>query len=227
MAENNEVFDKVLDMLIDEAANIVNEKDGEELKDETKIEFSTEHKEKMKKLFKKAKRDRIGKKLVVYGKRAACVCLVAIVLAGASICSVEAWRAKVLNFFFDEDAPNSDYNFSELGGTHYSDDYISLSYVPWGFEVEKSTITNRGFTLYFINEDSFFIISLKDLDVKSNLDTENAVVEFIDINGYEAICISKEDLNQVIWHNDEYSFYVAGNISKEEIIKIAKYLKKF
>ena len=226
MGNNNEVLDKVLDLLIDEAADVVNRKESEAVKNETSVEFSAEHEEKMKKLFKKAKHDMVGKKILVYAKRAACVCLVAIVLTGVSVCSVEAWRAKLLNFFFDEDAPNSEYNFNELGGTHYNDDYISLSYVPWGFEIEKRAVTSKGINLYLKNENYFFSVSVKDLTVNSNLDTEDAVIEYIDIIGNDAICISKEELNQVIWHNDEYCFYVVGNISKEEIVKISKYLKK-
>lgn len=223
---NNEAFDRALDILIDEAVSIVNDKDGNALTADMDIEFSDEHEAKMKRLFKKKRNERLKSRALIYGKRAACICLVALIVAGTSVFSVEAWRARFLNFFFDEDAPNSEYNFNELGGTYYSDDYISLEYIPWGFEVAKSNETENIIQLLFKNEELYLMVSVSSTGGQGSIDTEDATVSRIGIDNCEAILVEKDDVNQILWQNGDHEFYIAGNISSNEIIKIAKNLKK-
>lgn len=223
---NNELFEKALDLLIEDALDKINEKENAPLSDLPDVEFSQEHETKMQQLFNSLYKKELKNKLLTYGKRAACICLVALVLTSVAVCSVDAWRANFINFFFEEDAPNSDFSFNDAGGTHYSDDNISLNYLPWGFEVKKSAVTSNGIIIYFTNDDLFISVDISKLDGYLNLDTENASIEHGTINGYDAVFMFKDDLNQIIWSDDYNYYYVCGNIPKAEIEKIARNLKK-
>ncbi len=223
---NNEIFEKALDLLIEEAVDKVNEKECAALSDTPDVEFSQEHEAKMQQLFNSLHKKELKNKFLTYGKRVACVCLVALVLTSVAVCSVDAWRANFINFFFDKDAPNSDFNFNNMGGTHYSDDNICLNYLPWGFEVKKSAVTVHSVFLKFEKDELYFLVTVESLYGQGSVDTENALISIVDINGYEAMLIEKDETCQILWHNDELVFYIAGNIKSEEIIKIAKNLKK-
>ena len=223
---NNEAFEEALDLMINAAVKIVHEKESETLAQIEPIQFSSEHENRMKKLFDKINHKRKQSVFMLYSKRIACVLLVLFMLAGVSICSVNAWRTKFLNFFFDKNNPNSDFNYSALEGTHYSDDNISLEYIPWGFEVKKCNVSDESIIVYFEKDALFFEVNINELYLHSNIDTENATVDDIEINGYKGILVIKAGLTQVLWCDDEFTFYVAGNISKEELLKISKNFKK-
>ncbi|MBR5535936.1 MAG: DUF4367 domain-containing protein [Clostridia bacterium] len=220
-----DAFDKALDVLIEEALEIVIEKECEELEAVEKREFSKEHERKMKKLFDKLRRDEWRERAVKYSKRAACICLIGLVLATTSICSVGAWRAWFLNFFFEEDAPNSKFNFNESGGKEYSDGNISLEYVPWGFEATKNTMLEHMIIILFEKDDLYFSVSMYSSNGQGSVDTEDATVSRVDINDCEAILVEKKDANQILWRDEENLFIVVGNINSDEIVKIAKNLK--
>ena len=143
----NDIFDNALNGMINEAANMVAEKD-EEMLDED-ILFSKEHQDKMDKLFKAERRKAAIKKFTKYSKWAACVVLVCVAVLGISLFSVEAWRVRFLNFVLESNQPNTDYNFSETKGTTYSDDYFILGYVPMGFRATHSSVSRKSAEVIF------------------------------------------------------------------------------
>ncbi|MGL5693965.1 MAG: DUF4367 domain-containing protein, partial [Peptostreptococcaceae bacterium] len=66
------------------------------------------------------------------------------------------------------------------------------------------------------------------------IDTEDAIIEFLNINGYEAQYIQKGDFVQLFWNDNNYSYFVDRSFlssditqeDKDELIKIAKSIKK-
>jgi len=58
------------------------------------------------------------------------------------------------------------------------------------------------------------------------LDTENAIVNEIYINGDPGQLIIKEDKIILFWYNQEASFNIIGHVGKDEIITIAESIKK-
>ena len=218
-------FEKALDLMIDDALNQIIENDTTPLPPSEEITFSPRHEEQMEKLFSKLRRDSFINKAVKYGKRAACICLVAFIAAAISIVSVDAWRSKFIRIDYEENAPNSDFFFLD-SPSGYNDEHISLAYLPQGVELVKEIVSEKVFILHFAKDDLYLQISISDLNMQFNTDTENATVEQITIQGYDAIGIYKADLNQVIWSDNEKAFHVAGNLPREEIEKIAKGCKK-
>ena len=102
MKNINETIDRAFDAMIDEAAAIVNQEEGEKLViPDIDVEFSQEHKKKMEKLFRKERQKYLLSIAEVYAGRAACVILVIAAVMSLAVFSVEAWRTKFMNFVFD------------------------------------------------------------------------------------------------------------------------------
>lgn len=226
MSNYNDAFNKAIDELLDEAAHITVEKDSGELEMPTdNISFSDEHEVKMQRLFKSERRKIAAKKFRKYAVRAACIFLAIIVFSGVTIFSVSAWRVRFLNFMFNKDAPNTDYNFTDEKPAPQMDDRLKLNYIPKGFLLEDSFNGQRSITLSFIRGEDYFCVSSDELDANFNIDTENAAMEKTKINDFDAIYISNQNANSLIWYDDDRAYTITGNISKDEIFKIAKGLK--
>ena len=64
-------------------------------------------------------------------------------------------------------------------------------------------------------------------DFNKNYNTENAVIENIYINGYDATAfLDNRGYYTLIWNNGEYVFELSSNIGKDELISIAKSVQK-
>ena len=68
---NNKTLDKILDDIIEKAAIIAAENLGKNMPEPEKVEFSKEHEEKMRKIFKKERNKLFFKKISKYSKRVA------------------------------------------------------------------------------------------------------------------------------------------------------------
>lgn len=228
MKEDNKTADKIFDILIEEAAVIADEHIGEKIIiPKEKVEFSKEHEEKMRKLFKAEKSKIFYKRVLKHSVRAAGFILILLAVSIASIFSVSAWRVKFLNFVFDSEKPNTDFQFGDMKGSNYSDDELMFGYIPEGFELVKSSSNESSIYLKFENKDLYFSFSLKNIESKIGIDTENGKIEKLTINGYEAVYSENKNINALIWSNGEFAFTIIGDIPKEDIIKIAENFKKY
>ncbi len=225
MGENKKL-NQILDEIIDDAANAAAEDIGNQMKNpQEEIEFSERHEKIMQQLFQKERKKARKKKWISYTKRAACFLLALVVISGITIFSVDAWRVKFLNFVLEGGEPNSNYNFNE-GGNAYSDGEITLGYLPEGFELVENVSSRENISLTFAKGDWYFTFKVSSIDINSSIDTEDGNTERITINGNEAIFTTNPNINAVIWHDDKYSYRVLGNITKEELIQIAKNVEK-
>ena len=223
MNKQNDLFEKAFEMMLEESAKMADERLGESIDNDFEdVVFSKEHEDKMKKLFKKEKRKENRKKYFRYTQRVACILLAFVLISGVTLYSVEAWRIKFLNFVLEINEPNSDINFREIGGMYYSDDNIILHYIPVGFNVVKSHVANGRVYVKFESEDSYFGITANNIDGNFTIDTENATVDRFKINKSEAVYSSNENVNILVWHDEENAYRITGNILKEEMIKIAE-----
>ncbi len=154
-------------------------------------------------------------------RAAACITLIAFVGLGGTVMSVEALREKFISYVFDKNAPDTEffYQFDEED----TDEYMKLNFIPHGFKCTDYSISIDMHTEYFnfVNGDDWFDISLIGRRGTPSLDTENAELEEIEINGYDAVFISKTTHNAIIWHDENNLFHMAGSISKETMVKIA------
>lgn len=98
-------------------------------------------------------------------------------------------------------------------------DGITVGYVPDGF-----VLTEEYEHLYvYENGGRTFTVEKVELDARISFDTEDYLSESITINGAPGIYHhSDSGYNGIIFNNGEYIFMIDGNISKEELVKIAQ-----
>ncbi|MBQ7901375.1 MAG: DUF4367 domain-containing protein, partial [Clostridia bacterium] len=220
-----ETFNKVFDAMLDEAAADYAADLGKLLEeiDTSDVEFSDRHKHNMEKLFK-ARRHR--QKIISASKhikQVACVFLVVCICSVAAIGSVEAWRDKVLSYVFDPDSPGTVFDFgSSDGDSYYSEWGISFKYIPTGFSLQQD-ISQKDLDIMFVNDnDLYFIVTSQSLGDSFGIDTENAVVNELIINGNKALSTSNEKGNIILWYDNNYSYTIYGNISQKEMLKVVE-----
>lgn len=199
-------FETALDKLVDDAAKLAAERMGERLSEpETPVEFSPEHEANMKKLFRRERAKLARKKALKYTGTAA-ACLAVILLLGSTLMmpSTEAWRIKFMNFTFESEKPNTDYNFTENAESTYSDSEIDLRYLPSGFVMTESRTEEESGQIYrrFSRGSEYF--------------------ELTAVKGGNTAVFGEEDNISVIWHGGAYAYKLTGNIAREELVKISK-----
>ncbi len=153
--------------------------------------------------------------------RAACVAiLIFVLLSGGIILGVEGIRVKVLNMFMDDPRATT-LSFENS----YMEQEINLAYVPEGFELDEKNVQDEYLYLKFKQDAFYFSLTIRDEDTVAHIDTEEAVVTNITIQGNDAICSKKEDLCTVFFRDKIYSYTILGNIPDNQIIAIAENIK--
>jgi YHS domain-containing protein len=142
--------------------------------------------------------------------------------------SVEAWRIKVLNTVIEMRQTHSGINISEYGtkGDSYSSNEITLGYIPIGFKLEKRDVTSGMVSLVFKGGKDYFIFFMNKINNSMIIDTEDASVKRIQINGKDAFFSSNKNANILVWNDEEYTYSLSGSIEENKMIKIAESIKK-
>ena len=78
-------------------------------------------------------------------------------------------------------------------------------------------------SFYEKNGEQIFDVEKSYLRSTIGFDTENSIKEELQINGADAAYYRTADnWGTVIFNNGEYIYHISGNISKEELVKIAQ-----
>ena len=192
---------------------------------------SKEREKRLRKLLRRACRNNRRHSLTTAGKVAAAVLIITLAGLAAVTIGADAIRSYFLNFILDEGAPSTSFNFTGKD-IHLGEDYelyptsgqYELVYVPDGFELVDKDLSNEKHTYYQYesSESCWFGFHADPLEGNYGVDTEDAVIENITISGYDAILISKEDVRILVWFNSYNAFNICGDISRDEMIKIAE-----
>ena len=228
-----ELMENLFDELINEASVKASEKLGEqylaEYDDGVEVEFSEEYKAGKAKMLKEYNRKTAIKKSLKISSRIAIILLcISILSGGIAVVSVDALRIKVFNMVIEIFHTYSKMNTDKNGGYRFSNEYITLEYVPNGFESAETTIFDEMISLQFSENDKFFNVSVITYEEAgdNNINTEESEFIEIEINGYDGSYISKDGINAITWHDDNYTYRILSNIEKNELLKIAKNVKK-
>lgn len=220
--DNKELFEKVFDNVLDEALIKMARTPNPDLPDDEPVEFSQEHKNKIEQIFRQAKKREIKSVFRNNAKRIAICAAVLILLLGITAMSVGAVRNRILNFIHNTEETNSKFGISDSYDPEtYSDDKISLGYIPHGFHMVK-----RGASYVEFSDDRESINIFVDSDSASGyIDTENAEVEYMTINSYDCYYIEKESYRSLVVYDNGTICTIQSGIDKEELIKIAQNLE--
>ena len=223
MRENDVLLDKLYDEILAEAAEQAAEELGAEA-ETAPAEFSAEHERRMENMFRRYERKERLNKFRKYAARAACVLLAAAVVGTGSVMSVSAWRTRMMNFLFDREKPNSEIHFTD-GESFYSNEFVSLGYIPEDFAMSDDLSDNMGVLIDFkeINGgDGYFGVHIDPVSATVHIDTEDAELEQLTVNGCEGLFSSNKNVNILLWGDDTYIYYIGGSIDKNEMMKIAE-----
>lgn len=138
-----------------------------------------------------------------------------------TVITVEAIRTPFINWLISLQKDSSTIHFKEE--SDMTD--ITFGYLPEGYEASLVSADSKT-TYYSIENDVgnviFLMINSLDSDSGLNVDTENAEVSEFSLNGKKAISVKKEDRNTLIWTVGQYSCILEGQLSIEELIRIAE-----
>ena len=221
----DEIFEKLFNEMIDEAARQMSEQDHEDISP-AEVHFSPEHEKKMQELFQKERRKNQKKKHSAHTKRLLCVLIACMIVSVGGVCSVGAWRIRLMNFFFTPENPNTTFTFNDDHSYVYSDKEVYLNYVPEGFVLTDRSDNAPFISRTFSKEDKFFEFSIYSADGRLSLDTESGALEKITMHGLKGVTTSSNLVNSVILHDDNLVYCFTGNIAQNEIVKIAQGYQK-
>lgn len=99
---------------------------------------------------------------------------------------------------------------------------LQISYIPDGFVLKNESGNKYEKSREYIKEDNFFVITKQTNASKIDINTEYEKIKVIQINGNDYIEFGETEHGQgFAWEENGYRYVISGNISKQELIKIA------
>ncbi|MBQ8227686.1 MAG: DUF4367 domain-containing protein [Clostridia bacterium] len=162
--------------------------------------------------------------------RAASIVLVVVASLAIVTVSVEGFGEKITSFFSNfvssdyaaVDVDEEDNLFSEYKGMYVP------TFIPEGYKVESVVNGEDIFELILKNNKKcMVIIREQSLDLKSNIDTEDAdAVKEIEINGMNGLYVKKGQTERVVLVSDATMLYITDNDSNVDLIGFAELIEK-
>ncbi len=180
--------------------------------DMPKHKFSKQHNDNMKKLLDGTQQ----KEKYKFSKKTIRFLVAAAILLSLTITAfaIPSFREFIITKFFN----HSEYSVSDISDAKPVKS-LTVNYVPNGFE----KVEDYGYLYVYRNGDKEFVVEKSMITASIGYDTEKYDDEIIEINGIEAVYYKSNDVNGgIIFNNGEYIFWISGNISKEELVKIAQ-----
>ncbi len=162
-----------------------------------------------------------GDRLHRFTKRTATVILVAAILFAMVIAGFAATvgREFIVRTFSD----HFEYSVTDGKNSKALTD-LQINYIPEGFIMDNNvddmkTVKNK----MFLHGDEYFNVEKKSINDTIGFDTDNSK-DYVIINNITYLYYGDAayNLNGYIWNNGDYIYYIEGNISKDELLKIAQ-----
>ena len=181
-----------------------------------KHKFSKEHNKAIEKIIYPDKKDYH----INFSKKSVKILLIAAILLSfaTTVFAIPTCREHILNKFSN----HSEYSVTS---SDKAKDVKSLdvNYVPNGFKIFEKDTNKSGYIYEYRHDEKIFTVEKIMIDIPINFDTEKYGSEEIEINSIRAICYrSDDDIYGIIFNNGEYIFSISGNLSKDELVKIAQ-----
>lgn len=175
------------------------------------------YKKEMARLMDKMRGDRYHR---LTRRTARALLIAAVILAIATITlAATVGRDFVIQKFTD----HSTYSVVDASDIRDVDD-ISIEYIPEGFELSKNIRYDKVVLLTYSKEDEWLNIYKGRIDSDVAFDTEYKNSESLKIHNFNSIYYEDTNLNYsgIVWNDGTHIYTVEGNISKDELIKIAE-----
>ena len=191
-------------------------------------EFSPKFEKKMKKLI--SRRNKPYYKIInTAGKRTACAAVIVLVASSVTIMNVEALRNAFSDFFISIYEKFSTVQPVENDSAPETlEEIYAITYNLNDFEVVYNKENEYSYYITYAKDDTVIYFSQYTKEMyDSNVNTEDAEILTIDINGHEAIYFTdNQNYNHLIWDNGDYIISLGSNINKNILIEMAKSVQK-
>lgn len=183
-------------------------------------EYSKNHEKWKKKLFNKMRGDRYHS----FTTQTLKVMLVAAVLTTLLLTAFVIPSSR--EFIIDNFEIFSTYKLTEHNNNSVNDE-ITVGYIPEEFELKEWLIDKKGVMYKYVSPtNKSIIISKQSSSVKVDIDTEYVENESIVINNITYVYYLDENYNSsLIWNKNDYIYHLIGDVSREEILKVAENIK--
>ncbi len=153
-------------------------------------------------------------------KTARAILIAAIIMAIATVTlAATVGRDFIVQKFSDY----STYNVVDSSGVKDVED-IHIGYIPEGFKLSHKESTNKDYFIVYSSENKWINIYKMRIDSDITFDTEYKNSEELLINSFKGIYYEDHKLEfaGIVWNNGTYNYNIEGNLSKNELIKIAE-----
>lgn len=101
-------------------------------------------------------------------------------------------------------------------------DGINIGYIPEGFE--QTDYQQLKSVIYIIYEKDVmhFNVYKTVLNSVESFNADKTTEEVINLDGFEYLYYDNQNDRGIVWNNSRYSYRITGNISKTELLRIAK-----
>lgn len=180
---------------------------------------------------KSSSRKKWMKRARSFSSRAAVFLVILIACMTVVTMSVDAFRIRFFNFFIDdrdnyteiekrEDVSNQGIPNIEVENFYY------LSYLPTGYRFESYTIVGDSMIIQYSSQEDIIVFNQSQGDANYQIDTEEADIREIPIGADSGQLILKDNRIMLFWSVNEESFLIKGELSEQEIIKVAENMRK-
>ena len=225
---NEKLFDQILKYAAEERMDRMANDFPSEVELERAITLTPEFHKRMNTFLKKVKHKEF---LLSFRKKsftAGIIISVSFIICFSVVSNVDALRVPFLNFFNDINKQSTTIYVNDGDGLYssFGDQIKGLylpSYIPELYKVKSINKADKNYIAIFINPAGQ-IIKLRAIIGESALgvDTENADIVQLTVNGGMAQFYSKNEQNTLIFEYDNNAFILDGPITKDELINIAK-----
>ncbi|HAY72669.1 MAG TPA: hypothetical protein DCY31_02270 [Ruminococcaceae bacterium] len=101
-------------------------------------------------------------------------------------------------------------------------DDFEVQFIPEGFVLNYESNNKYECSKEYVKGDDFFSVSKQSNTNEFDINTEYKNFKAVQINGIDYVEYGEENHGQgVLWEKDGYQYVVAGNISTQDLLKIA------
>lgn len=166
-------------------------------------------------------------------KKASMVALIGALLFTTAFAVSTDFRIKTLNWIIEVFDDRTELSFVEQAPVYNAEadaENITVEWTPEGFYQYNKSENQFSVRMNYCsdNGEEFTISIFKGTNMGLGMDTEDAEVESVDIQGEEAIVASKDGITQIVWGNQElqYYFVVDGpEAMVEDLIRVSQSIK--
>ncbi|MBR4944383.1 MAG: DUF4367 domain-containing protein [Peptococcaceae bacterium] len=224
---------KLNDDILRSAATMLRDEKMEILSDENEYSahiFSDEFEQEMQELIEKVKRGEIKQKRVSMGWQyyarnglvAVLLCFVMTFLAAPE--AVIAGYHKLIEIVETIFEEYTEYRYETNEIINDELKKVSFEYMPETLSEHEESLNERLYYVLYQGEEYYFCLEQRKLSHESEMtqiiDTEDATVETVEINGDEIILVLKDGICNYLWVHEQYQISGISNLPVEEIEKI-------